>query len=74
MGGAEAIGPVGIRPFPPRITQHMAASWLVQDGVPLYNVQAFAGHEDYATTQQYAHVPPDALSKVMASWLHPLTH
>ena len=40
-----------IRRFPPRITRHTAASWLVQDGVPLYDVQALLGHEDYATTQ-----------------------
>jgi site-specific recombinase XerD len=48
--------------------RHTAASWLVQDGVPLYDVQALLGHEDYATTQQYAHLAPDAHSKVLESW------
>src|SRR5258708_36738103 len=32
----------GIRKFPPRIMRHTAASGLVQDGMPLYDVQAQA--------------------------------
>ena len=43
-----------IRRFAPRAMRHTAASWLVRDGVPLYDVQALLGHEDYATTQRYA--------------------
>ena len=35
-----AVAAAGIRRFPPRIMRHTAASWLVQDGVPLYDVQA----------------------------------
>jgi integrase len=58
----------GIRRFAPRVMRHTAASWLVQDGVPLYDVQALLGHEDYATTQRYAHLAPDAHSKVLESW------
>ena len=58
----------GIRRFAPRIMRHTAASWLVQDGVPLYDVQALLGHEDYATTQRYAHLAPDAHGKVIESW------
>jgi integrase len=63
-----AITAAGVRRFPPRIMRHTAASWLVQDGVPLYDVQALLGHEDYATTQRYAHLAPDAHGKVIESW------
>ena len=47
----------GIRGFPPRIMRHTAASWLVIDGVPLYDVQALLGHESYRTTERYARTP-----------------
>lgn len=63
-----AVTAAGIRRFPPRVMRHTAASWLVQDGVPLYDVQALLGHEDYATTQRYAHLAPDTHDKVIASW------
>ena len=63
-----AIAAAGVRRFPPRIMRHTAASWLVMDGVPLYDVQALLGHESFATTQRYAHLAPDAHSRVMESW------
>jgi site-specific recombinase XerD len=63
-----AVAAATIRRFPPRIMRHTAASWLVQDGVPLYDVQALLGHESFATTQRYAHLAPDAHSKVIESW------
>ena len=74
-GGALPSAPKGcddplhsIRPFPPRIMRHTAASWLVMDGVPLYDVQALLGHESFATTQRYAHLAPEAHSRVIESW------
>jgi integrase len=57
-----------IRRFPPRIMRHTAASWLVQDGVPLYHVQALLGHESYRTTERYAHLAPGAHDRVLESW------
>lgn len=63
-----AITAAGIRPFPPRIMRHTAASWLVQAGVPLYDVQALLGHESFQTTTRYAHLAPDAHGKVTAAW------
>ena len=63
-----AVRAAGVRRLPPRIMRHTAASWLVQDGVPLYDVQALLGHEDYSTTQRYAHLAPGAHGKVTESW------
>ena len=64
--------PVGERrghpPFPARVMRRTAASWLVQDGVPLYDVQALLGHKSFATTQRHAHLQPDAHGKVLESW------
>jgi integrase len=45
-----AIAKAKIRKFPPRITRHTAASSLVQDGVPLFDVQVLLGHESFVTT------------------------
>lgn len=84
-GPAGACTPEGcddpghkIRRFPPRVMRHTAASWLVQDGVPPYDVQALLGHESFATTQRYAHLAPDAHGKVIESWTRrlgaPLAH
>ena len=63
-----AAAAAGIRRFPPRIMRHTATSWLVIDGVPLYDVQALLGHESYRTTERYAHLAPDAHDKVVQSW------
>lgn len=63
-----AVRASGVRRFPPKIMRHTAASWLVQDGVPLYDVQDLLGHESYATTSRYAHLRPEAHEKVIASW------
>ena len=58
----------------PHALRHTAASWLVQEGVPLYDVQALLGHESFQVTQRYAHLRPDAHGAVEAAWDRLLTH
>jgi integrase len=52
----------------PHTCRHTAASWLVQDGVPLYDVQRLLGQESFQTTMRYAHLAPDAHGAVESSW------
>jgi integrase len=35
--------------------RHSAATWQVQDGVPLFNVSKFLGHNDLQSVNRYAH-------------------
>lgn len=41
--------------------RHTFASWLVQDGVSLYEVQKLLGHSSSAVTQAYSHLQPETL-------------
>jgi integrase len=58
----------------PHSLRHSAASWLVQDGVPLYDVQRLLGHESPQITQRYAHLSPDSHQAVDAAWSRLRTH
>lgn len=60
--------------YPPHALRHTAASWLVQDGVPLYDVQKLLGHESITTTMRYAHLAPDAHASIEGSWDRVVTH
>ena len=41
--------------------RHTFASWLVQDGASLYEVQKLLGHSSAAVTQIYSHLQPETL-------------
>jgi integrase len=64
----RAVAAAGVPAHSPHVCRHTAASWLVQDGVPLYDVQRLLGHESFATTQIYAHLAPDAHGVVESAW------
>lgn len=64
----EALAAAKVPYLSPHTCRHTAASWLVQAGVSLYDVQRLLGHESFATTQRYAHLAPDAHGSVTAAW------
>lgn len=41
--------------------RHTFATWLVQNGVGIYEVQKLLGHSSIAVTQQYSHLAPTEL-------------
>lgn len=52
----------------PHDCRHTAASWLVQDGVPLYDVKTLLRHSSIQTTQRYAHLQPDRHDRIEDTW------
>jgi integrase len=64
----DALERAGVPYRGPHTCRHTAASWLVQAGVPLYDVQRLLGHESYATTARYAHLAADAHRPVEDAW------
>jgi integrase len=46
--------------------RHSFASALVNQGIPIYDIQKLLGHSDIKTTERYAHLAPDRL-RVSAS-------
>jgi site-specific recombinase XerD len=45
--------------------RHTFASWLVQDGATLYEVQKLLGHSSLTVTQIYSHLEPEQLQKTV---------
>jgi len=53
--------------------RHSFASWLVQKGANLYQVQQLLGHADYRTTEIYAHLDVGSLTSAVnrLNWFPP---
>ena len=47
--------------------RHTFASWLVQQGTPLYTVAELMGHSTLEMTRRYSHLAPDTLRKAALS-------
>lgn len=47
--------------------RHTFASWLVQNGTPIYTVAELMGHSTFEMTQRYAHLAPDILQSAASS-------
>ncbi len=58
--------------------RHTAATWMIQRGVSLYEVQHVLGHSTPVMTQRYAHLQPEhlrgALTTLDAALRAPATH
>lgn len=63
-----ALEAAGIDHGTPHTCRHTCASWLVQDGVPLYEVKRQLGHASIQTTERYAHLAPDRHDAVTNAW------
>lgn len=63
---SAALRAVGIESGGFHLLRHTAASWLVQKGVPLYQVQTILGHSTPAMTMVYAHLAPGHLAQAVA--------
>jgi integrase len=63
-----ALERAGVAYESPYILRHTAASWLVQAGVPDYEVAAFLGHASTRMLSTYGHLNPDRHDRVRAAW------
>mgnify|MGYP003764372423 CR=1 FL=1 len=59
----------GLEDVTPHTLRHTAASWLVQKGVPIYEVARYLGHSSVAMVEKtYGHMAPEHLKRAKESW------
>lgn len=66
-GFKAAVEKAGIGDLRIHDLRHTFASFLVQKGVPIYQVSTLLGHSDTRITQKYAHLAPNYLHDCMKS-------
>ena len=63
----SACNRAGIENFRIHDLRHTFASWLVMEGVPLFEVSKLLRHASIQMTERYAHLAPDHLHDAVAS-------
>ena len=54
----------GVKDVTPHVLRHTAATWLAQQGVPMWDIAGLLGHTNPQTTaDNYAHHSPEHLSR-----------
>lgn len=71
---ATACKKAGIENFRFHDQRHTAASWMIQNGVPLDVVQAMLGHSDISQTQKYAHREKSAMMEAAETLASHIRH
>ncbi len=65
----EACIRAGLDDVTPHTLRHTAASWMVQKGVPLFEVARYLGHSRTGMVEEvYGHMAPEHLKKAKNSW------
>lgn len=63
-----ALERAGVDHGTPHTCRHTCASWLVQEGVSLYEVSRQLGHSGVQVTQRYAHLSAEVHASVTSAW------
>jgi integrase len=64
-----ALQRAGIPPVRAYVTRHTFASWLIQAGVPLWDIAQALGHGSLDFVNRYAFLAPGAHEKIRDAWL-----
>ena len=67
QGARHAMKVAGIEGASLHTLRHTCASWMVQAGVPLAEVQRYLRHRNVQTTLRYAHLQPEHLKASVAA-------
>jgi integrase len=63
-----ALRRAGVEPVRAYVTRHTFASWMVQDGVPLWDIAQALGHSSLEFVNRYAFLQPDAHESIRAAF------
>jgi integrase len=63
-----ALKRAGIEPVRAYVTRHTFASWMIQAGVPEWDIAQALGHRTTSFVHRYAFLKPDAHESIRAAW------